>query len=102
LVEAYFQAEIMQPADGAQLDSSSGEVSVRVGLVPALGKGHSLRLLVDDAPSGPSLTASRTKLQGIVSGPHTLVAQVVDERGRELIRSPLSRFSLRPEAPPPP
>jgi Domain of unknown function (DUF4124) len=82
----YATLAIVSPADGANLFSGGGLLDVSIDLDPPLRPEHSLRVLLDGAPAGFAPRGTIT-LEGLSRGPHTLQAQVLDERGDVILSS---------------
>ena len=64
-----------------------------LALSPGLQNGHQVRVIFDGAPRVVSGTSFQ--LQEVWRGVHNLQAEVIDETGKLLIRSPAVRFYVQ-------
>lgn len=83
----YTRLEILNLPDGQALRANDGAFDVQVALEPALAPGHSLRLLVDGVPHGPTVSDTLLPARQIERGTHSLVVQVLDAGGLPLQQS---------------
>ncbi|NOX76627.1 MAG: DUF4124 domain-containing protein [Gammaproteobacteria bacterium] len=91
--EQYTTLAITQPADNNALRSNAGNVTINVKLTPALQGGHVLIIQMD----GKTVAKGRettTTLNSVDRGTHSLQAQVVDKKGKVLIRAKSTTFHL--------
>lgn len=95
VVEAYTGISVNSPRRNQQIGSAEGALEVSLGLEPGLGRGHSVRLLMDGSEVIPPFEATQARIDGIPAGSHTLMATVVNENGEEMIRSPIISFFMR-------
>ncbi len=80
---------IAAPDDDTTLPTGfAGNVRVRLELRPALREGHGLRLLLDGDIVRPAAREPVIELVNLVRGEHRLQAELLDERGRVLRRTP--------------
>jgi hypothetical protein len=87
---ANYQLNIADPADEATVFNDSGDVLVRVTVVPDLATGDQVELLVDGLPAAPPATTLEFPLSGLVRGPHLLQARIIDSTGNVGSISPSS------------
>jgi Domain of unknown function (DUF4124) len=94
---------IASPANDTPLRDNVGNVSVQVGIDPALNGAHRLRLLLDGNPVADA-TSTSFQLENVDRGTHSLSVEVVDEDGEVLQTSSTSTFHMQRyhKKPPPP
>ena len=93
---AYHSLTISTPGDQSNIRENAGNVAVVVDLDPALHAGHSMRLLLDNAPAATSDEHYLTfALNNVDRGTHTLVAEVLDQTGTVVFASNPSVFHLQ-------
>lgn len=106
----YTRLAIINLPDEQALRANNGSFDVQVALEPPLAPGHSLRLLLDGLPHGPTTHATTLPVAQADRGMHSLVVQVVDARGTPIQQSDavtltVQRTSVNSparQAPPPP
>lgn len=76
-----YDLDIVDPAYDASVLTDSGDVSVRVAVVPDLAQGDGVELLVDGQPAGAPAGALEFQLSGIAPGEHMLQARIIDSTG---------------------
>lgn len=84
----YKTLEIWKPANEETITGTGGQVSVAIRAEPAVAPGHSLGLYLDGRrldPPAPNATAY--DLQNVDRGEHTLIAMIVDGKGKQLLSS---------------
>jgi len=95
---AYAQFTVVKPSNDQGVRANDGSVTIYLSLQPALMPGHSIELKVDGEDgekigSGDTLNFNLTNMS---RGRHTVAARVVDEQGKELIKTgPVSFYVLR-------
>ena len=93
---AYHSLTISTPGDQSNIRENAGNVAVVVDLDPALHPGHSMRLLLDNAPAATSGEQYLNfALNNVDRGTHTLVAEVLDKTGTVVFASNPSVFHLQ-------
>ena len=85
-----YQLDIVDPANQATVFNNSGDVLVRVTVVPDLAPGDRVELLVDGLPAAPPATTLDFSLSGLVRGTHMLQARIIDSTGNVGSISPSS------------
>ena len=92
----YEQVSIVTPGQDETLRDNTGNVAVSVAIKPALNKaaGDRIQFFLDGQTEGEPKIADRTVIQGLDRGAHTVEVAVVDSSGKELLRSPATRFYL--------
>jgi hypothetical protein len=89
----YEALEIAAPASEETLWNIGGVLNVSLTLQPALKQGHQLRVYFDGNPQ--AVNSTQFQLQEVYRGVHNLQAEVLDENGQLLIRSPPNRFYVQ-------
>ena len=89
----YESIAIAAPAAEETLWNIEGLLNVTVAVNPQLQPGHRIRAYFD----GEAMDVSGTSFQilEVYRGTHTLQAEVIDNTGRVLVRSPSSRFYVQ-------
>jgi hypothetical protein len=92
----YQSVRIAQPEDDLAIRDNAGNVTVSVTTDPALvtAQGHRIQLYLDGEKQGKPTTSTMFTFSNLDRGTHTLVAAVVDDKGKELARSQPSTFHL--------
>lgn len=93
---ARFAVRIESPTPG-QIQAAGSPLVAAASVMPGLVKGFSLQYQIDgrnftEAPS----EALSLPIPPLAAGPHELVIVLLDPSGREVARSEVSRFELRP------
>lgn len=101
----YARLAISNLPDGGALRANSGSFEVQVDIEPALAPEHSLRLLLDGQPHGPTTHGTRLPVLHADRGTHSLVVQVLDGAGQPIQQSDaitvtVQRISLQSPARP--
>lgn len=91
----YHSLTVRSPEDDANIRENAGNVNIVTAVQPALQPGHRLRLLLDDAPVGPSQTRPVFALTNVDRGTHRVTPQVVDDAGTVLFSGTPSIFHLQ-------
>ena len=86
-VAAYETLAVLQPASRETLWGTAGRVEVAIGISPDLQPRHSLALYMDGALAESGIHTTRFAIGNVPRGEHTVQAVVLDEAGRELLRS---------------
>lgn len=94
----YASVRIVQPAEGAVIQSDDGRVPLQISLTPKLQKGHRIQLILDDQPIGSTLASTDMVLSGIEYGTHRLTAQVLNAKGGILGSMNTVTFTLSQKA----
>jgi len=89
----YTQFAIVSPTDDQAVRSNGGEVSVSISVDPGLHAKHAIVVTVDGQPIGKGSSTSLT-LQNLPRGTHTVQAAVVDDKGKEIVRSKTITFHV--------
>lgn len=92
---AYESLSISGPGDEETIHSNEQHVNVAISVQPALNEGDRFRLFLDGTVVSGEHTNSQITLQNVERGTHTLQVAVVDQAGKELIRSAAVTFFLR-------
>ncbi|HEV8689458.1 MAG TPA: hypothetical protein VGQ91_04110 [Ideonella sp.] len=82
---------ILSPKDGEVIHDNSGQVAVIVVDVPP---GARLQPVLDGEPLGEPAARAAFELHDIARGMHELSVIVLDDRGRELGRTPAVGFQV--------
>ena len=89
----YTQFEIVSPADDEGVRSNNGAVNVSMNLAPSLHAKHAVVVSVNGQKVGKGSSTSLT-LQNLPRGTHTVQAAIVDESGKQVIRSETITFHV--------
>ncbi len=89
----YTKFAIVSPTDDQAVRSNGGEVSVSISVNPGLRAKHAIVVTVDGQPIGKGSSTTLT-LQNLPRGTHTVQAAVVDEKGKEIVRSETVTFHV--------
>ena len=107
----YTGISVVEPARGETVRDNQGNVRVALSVEPELNEeaDHRIRIMLDGRAWGEPSPSLEQTVTGVRRGSHRVSAQVVDERGRVLARSPSVGFYLivasplfhppRPDAP---
>jgi hypothetical protein len=95
-VANYQKISIVSPTQDATLRDNTGAVPVDVVVEPALNSvaGHRFRYYLDGQAQGKPTESGQISFANLDRGSHTVEAAVVDNAGRELIRSGSVQFFL--------
>lgn len=90
---AYSRFEIVSPRDDEAVRANDGNVTITLGIEPALFAGHVVRLVLDgdEAARGSGLQMT---LNNLDRGTHTLAAEVIGRDGRVIVQTPALRFHV--------
>lgn len=97
----YNRLTIVKPEPGGTVHDNQGNIAIGLTIEPKLNttNGHKIQILLDGRGRGAPLPSLEQSLTGIERGRHTIAAQVIDERGRVLIRSRPVSFYIKRESP---
>jgi len=90
----YATLQVLAPLNDAPLRDNAGNVSVQVGVEPALRGAHRLRLLMDGSEVA-TVSGTAFFIENVDRGTHSLVLEVVDEEGEVLQTSAASTFHMQ-------
>ena len=94
-ISRYARLEIINLPDDEALRANNGSFEVQVAVEPPLARGHSLRLLLDGNPHGPTTQGTPLQVQQADRGTHSLVVQVLDAAGQPLQQSDAQTFTVQ-------
>ena len=96
----YQKISIVSPTQDATLRDNTGAVPVNVVLEPALNSvaGDRYRYYLDGQAQGTLTESGQISFENLDRGSHSVEAAVVDNAGRELIRSGSVQFFLHRQA----
>ncbi len=89
----YTEFAIVTPTDDEAVRSNNGSVGVSMNLAPSLHAQHAVVVSVNGQKVGKGSSTSLT-LQNLPRGTHTVQAAIVDEAGKEIIRSKTITFHV--------
>jgi hypothetical protein len=89
----YESFAVTAPADEETLWNIGGVLNASLALTPALQPGHRIRVYFDGNPQ--IVVGTSFQLREVWRGAHNLQAEVLDETGNTLIRSPTNRFYVQ-------
>ena len=94
-VSRYARLEIINLPDDEALRANNGSFDVQVAVEPPLARGHSLRLLLDGQPHGPTTQGASLPVRQADRGTHSLVLQVLDAAGQPIQQSDAQTFTVQ-------
>ncbi len=99
IAPAYQLLRILLPEPDATIRDNTGNLIVTLVSEPGLLAGHTYRLFVDGQPAGAPSRSPVFPLSNLDRGTHQLAAEIIDESGRILERTPnqpvhIKRISL--------
>ena len=92
----YLKISIAQPEDQATIRNPQGYLSVILDIKPKLQVGDKVQIILDDSPFGEPQASTVFGLRDITRGSHTLVAQLIDYKGKIIKTSELVTFYMMP------
>lgn len=97
---SYKSLEIKSPQDDEAVRENAGNITVIGVASPRLQQGHRMRLVMDGQPVEEG-RQSQFALENVDRGTHVLALEIIDDKGRTLIRSDqhsfhMLRVSVRP------
>jgi hypothetical protein len=92
----YEKINIAQPEDQVTIRNTEGFISVILELKPKLMDGDKVQIMLDGDPIGDPEASSAFTLRDIKRGSHTLVAKVVDIKGKLIASSDLVTIYMMP------
>jgi hypothetical protein len=97
----YNTLTIIKPTPGENVRDNQGNIEVTLMLKPDLTttEGHRIQVLLDGQAQGEPSDSLQQSLTGVERGKHTVVARVINERGRTLIKSRPVNFYLKQASP---
>jgi hypothetical protein len=95
-----YQLGIADPMDQAVVSGDQGALVVRAAVVPALGGGDRLELLVDGTPVAKPSDQLEFHLTGIAPGVHVLQTRIIDATGNVGEISPTNILTVVRDLPP--
>ena len=94
-----YEVTITAPAPETAIPRGPGNFSVSASVTPGLNSGYQLQLLIDGAEEGEPQRATNWALTNVFRGARQLEVIVIDERGKELARSPaVTVYVFRPSS----
>ena len=90
----YDSIEIVSPEDGGTVRSNEGRVPVLVKLEPGLQQSHFITAYLDGMAHKGRYGSTEVIVTGVERGTHRLNAKVSDSKGKTLIKSKTSTFTL--------
>ena len=97
----YNKLAITKPMPGENVRDNQGNIEVTLTLEPNLNtaENHRIQLLLDGQLQGEPSDSLQRSLKGIERGRHTVVARVINARGRTLVKSRPVSFYLKQASP---
>jgi hypothetical protein len=89
----YTSFEIASPQSEETLWNIEGVLNVSLDVAPGLQAGHQVRVYFDGEPQ--TVNGTSFQIQEVWRGEHNLQAEVLDETGAMLIRTPAIRFYVQ-------
>lgn len=95
IVTHYDMLRILTPLPDAGVQQDDGALIVTVSSDPALVEGNYYRLLMDETPVGDPGRGPVFSIQNVDRGEHKLAAEIIDDRGHVLERTPNQSFFMQ-------
>lgn len=92
----YESLEIWQPESGESFFGADGTVNVRMRSEPSLASGDQLLLYLDGKLVEGAADSYEYTLTNVERGAHSLAALILDDKGKEKIRSEPRVFHMKP------
>lgn len=92
--QRYNLLRILVPQPDATVRDNTGNLIVSINSDPGLFPQHSYRLLLDGAPVGEAGRSPVFPLENIDRGTHQLAAEIIDQEGRIIERTPSQPFHM--------
>jgi hypothetical protein len=86
---------IVSPSQQETLWNTGGTVAVQLAIEPQLQANHRIDVLVDGQRRNLNATGPQLSVPEVFRGSHTLQAVIVDQRGNELLRSPVISLTVQ-------
>lgn len=93
--QRYQMLRILTPLPDAGVQQEDGAMIVTLASDPGLYEGNYYRVLLDDNPAGDPSPSPVFSLQNIDRGAHQLSAEIIDDRGHVIERTPNQPFYLQ-------
>lgn len=87
---------IVQPEDHATIRHPQGYLSLVLDVQPTLKNGNKIQVVLDGTPFGEPQESTFFALKNISRGLHTLVAQIIDKKGKNIKTSKLTTVYMMP------
>jgi len=96
---AGYEVKITAPANETVIPRGPGNFSVSASVAPSLQSGATLQLLIDGVAQGEPQRSSSWALTNVYRGTRLLSVAVLDDRGKELAKSPeVTVYVFRPSS----
>ncbi|MFP6850526.1 MAG: DUF4124 domain-containing protein [Pseudomonas sp.] len=92
--QRYNLLRILVPQPDATIRDNTGNLIVSINSDPGLFPQHSYRLLLDGVPVGEAGRSPVFPLENIDRGTHQLAAEIIDQQGRIIERTPSQPFHM--------
>jgi hypothetical protein len=93
--QRYNLLRILVPEPDATIRDNTGNMIVSINSDPGLFPQHSYRLLLDGVPVGEAGRSPVFPLENIDRGTHQLAAEIIDQEGRIIERTPSQPFHMK-------
>nr|WP_213875709.1 DUF4124 domain-containing protein [Pseudomonas sp. dw_358] len=93
--QQYQMLRILTPLPDTSVQQEDGAMIVTLASDPALYPGNYYRVLIDDNPAGDPSPSPVFPLQNIDRGAHQLSAEIIDDRGHVIERTPNQPFFMQ-------
>ena len=90
----YKTFEVKSPSNNQVVRSNGGQISIQIGLEPALGSGHSIEILMDGKSVGSGRGTS-ISLTNVDRGSHSIQASIKDDAGKAIKQTSSVTFHLK-------
>ncbi|WP_122663925.1 DUF4124 domain-containing protein [Pseudomonas viridiflava] len=91
----YDLLRVLVPEPDATVRSTEGEMIATITSDPALQPGHTYQLLLDGKPVAQAGRSPVFPLKNIDRGTHQIAAQILDDKGRVLEKTPNQPFHMQ-------
>lgn len=95
MVTRYQMLRILVPLPDAGVEQDDGALVVTLASDPALAEGNYYRLLLDENPVGDPSQGPVFSIQNVDRGEHKLAAEIIDDRGHVIERTPTQSFFMQ-------
>jgi hypothetical protein len=92
--EAYRSVSISDPAPGGTVRTNEGRFTVQLAVEPVLRSAHFITVWIDNRSFKGRYGESEVDVSGIERGTHQIWAAIIDNRGREVVSTERSQFTL--------
>jgi hypothetical protein len=92
--EYYRVLTLAEPQNDGVVRNNASVITLTANIVPALYNNHTIRFFLDGKPVSENPTATSVTVEEAEYGEHSAYFVILDEEGKLLQTSPVSRFNL--------